>query len=244
MGTSLSKNALGGLNIHKNILELTSNSGVSLAGNYFILKRYLSHNNKPNDLYIFIVPSILYENLNTTGTYSYFESVFNNDKEIKEIKEIRPKLYTRKFSFDKYFESRLKSINIFRHYRQKGRVDHVNIIENSLDEFKQDDFMSENIYNRIEVAKENKYKIKIIPRTYIDRIKKICDELDIKLTVVIEPLPSDINDIFKESKIYKYILNKNITVLNINDYYSFNNNFFNRELRNILMIDYDRAYEY
>jgi|APSaa5957512535_1039671.scaffolds.fasta_scaffold39959_2 hypothetical protein len=226
LGDSLSRNAFGNLNLHKNILELTSNDAISMAGNYFIFKRYLSQNHKPKNLYIFITPGHLYQDLDSVHTYSYFTTVFNRDEEIKEIKEIKPNIYTTQFSFDKYTESRLKSINIIRHYRQKGRIDAVITHEESLNRLKRDNYLNNKIHKKIELAKNNKDKINTIPKNYITKIKKVCDDLDIKLTIVIEPIPSKVNDIFKQSEMYKYILNQDITLLNINDFYSFNNYFF------------------
>ncbi|MFT5836292.1 MAG: hypothetical protein ACI9RG_001191 [Sulfurimonas sp.] len=226
LGDSLSRNAFGNLNLHENILELTSNNVISIAGNYFILKRYLSHNHKPKNLYIFCIPNHLYQDLDTVNTYSYFTSVFNKDEEIKDVEVIRPNIYTTQFSFDKYTESRLKSINIFRHYKQKGRVDAVIIHEESLNKLKRDNYLNSKIYKKIESAKDDKDKINTIPTNYITKIKKLCDDLDIKLTIVIEPIPSKVNDIFKQSEMYKFILNQDITLLNINDFYSFNNYFF------------------
>ena len=229
LGDSLARNAFSKLTLHKDILDLTSNNAVSLAGNYFILKRYLSQNNAPKNLYLFCIPDHLYQNLNTIHTFSYFESIFNKKSEIKEIKNIKPNLYNTQFSFDKYTESRLKALNIYRHFSPVNRSIPVTISEQILSSLKRSNFTNTNISKQITSAKNNKNKINGIPRIYINKIKDLCDQLGIKLTIVIEPLPLEINNTFKHSKMYKYILDKNIRLLNINDHYTFNNHFFKRD---------------
>ena len=72
-------------------------------------------------------------------------------------------------------------------------------------------------------------EIKIIPKIYIDKIKKLSDDLGIKLTIVIAPTPLAVNNIFRKSEIYKYILEKDIKLINVNDFYEFNNYFFHSD---------------
>ncbi len=227
LGDSLARNALGNMVMPSDIVELTSNNAVSMAGNYFILKRYLKNNKKPKKLYLFCIPDHLYQDLNTQHTYSYFEKVFTDKKEIAEIQKIKPSLFKNHFSFNKYIESRLKTLKFLQYYRGKQKEKFTLMIEKPLCEKK--DFMNKDIKREINDMQMNKDIIYEIPKIYIDKMNNLCKILNIKFTIVIEPIPEDINKIFKISAIYRYIKNKKIKIININDFYNFNNYFFKND---------------
>jgi hypothetical protein len=198
-----------------------------MAGNYFILKRYLKHNKKPKKLYLFCIPNHLYQDLNTKHTYSYFEKVFTDKREIEEIQKIKPSLFNNKFSFNKYTESRLKTLKFLKFYKAKDK-DKFNLITHK-PLCKKKNFMNKYIKREIDNMQMNKNIIYEIPKIYINKMNDLCKILNIKFTIVIEPIPEDINKIFKLSAVYRYIKNKQIKIININDFYKFNNYFFKND---------------
>lgn len=235
LGDSLARNAFGKLNLHKNILELTSNNAISLAGNYFILKRFLKKNPAPQNLYLFVIPDHLYQDLDTQHTNTFFVSVFNLNEEVNEIKEVRPNLFeTNKNSFAKYTENRLKLFSIIQQLKpnedNKFKIKHkgnaIKINEQSLVKSK---FINDKMEKRIQKAKNRENDINEIPRIYIDKFIKLCKQFNIQFTIVIEPVPIEINNIFKQSSLHKYLLTKDLTLLNINDHYTFSNYFFRQD---------------
>ena len=227
LGDSLAKNSFSTLNIHQNILDLTSNQAISMAGNYYLLERYIKNNKVPKKIYLFFIPEFLQNNLDQNTTYLYFETVFNKENEINEIMSIKPNLFKNNFNINKYFESRKKSIMFLNHYTPKKRLNYEEIDESSL--IKKVDFINKKISSRI--AKSNNYRhvMKDIPKIYLKRIIDFCKNNNIEFTVIIEPIPSEINNIFKESDWNKYLKDQNIGFYNINNIYNFNSYFFRRD---------------
>jgi len=230
IGDSLAHNAFSNLLLKDNILDLTTNQAISMAGNYFLLNRYLEKNQAPKKLYLFCIPDLLHNDLNQIFTYAYFESVFTRKKEIKEIKEIKPNLYSSKFDLNKFLERRKKSLN-FGGYKPKKRISYIKINEKSLK--KVSNYMNKKIQTNILSAQKNKQKIDNIPKIYLDKIIKLCKNKNISFTLVIEPMPMEYNIIFKDSKWNKYLQMKEINYLNINDYYVFNTYFFKNDATHI-----------
>jgi hypothetical protein len=224
IGDSLAHNSIGQLKLHPNILDLTSNNSVSLAGNYFILKRYLKQNHPPKDIYLFCIPNHLHQNLDTIFTYSYFTTIFTNDEEKKSIQKIKPHIYD-DYSFSKYTESRLKALKIFTHYKPKKKKDAPPKILASELHYKKN-FMNSQIREKIDQVKHDENRIYEVPKTYIDKILELCKTNNIHFHLVIEPVPKESNESFKRSKIYRYLQDKNVSVYNVSDHYQFKNYFF------------------
>jgi hypothetical protein len=230
IGDSLAKNAIGTLEIKSNILDLTSNNALSIAGNYFILKRYLKENKKPKNVYLFCVPNHLHQNLDTIHTYSYFTTVFTKKEEMESIKKVKPHLYD-DYSFSKYTESRLKSFKFLTHYKAKKRKHPVLVKESEL--IKKENFINSQIEKKIALIKKDQNVIYDVPKTYIDKLVSLCNEMNINFTLVIEPIPQESNKSFMHSKLYSYLKEKNISLYNINEHYSFNNYLFRGDGRHI-----------
>jgi len=232
LGDSLAHNAIGALKLHSYILDLTSNNALSVAGNYFLLKRYLKQNKKPKNLYYFVVPGHLYQNLDTQYTYSYFTTVFTQEDEIENIQKIKPNLFKEDYSFSKYTEKRLKALKFWTHYNVAPKKSlPIQINENDL--IKKENFMNAKIENKIKYLREMKNIINVVPKKYIDRIVTLCNTLDINFILVIEPIPKLSNKLFLQSDMYKFLQEKNIFIYNINDIYTFNNYFFRYDGRHI-----------
>lgn len=230
LGDSLAQDSIGKLKLHPHILNLTSNNALSLAGNYFLLKRYLKQNKRPKNLYLFCVPNHLHQDLNTIHTYSYFKSVFTQKDEIEEIQKIRPDFYN-DYSFSKYTESRLKSIKFLTHFKPKKKVQAIFIDETTLT--KRENFMNNKIDEKIKLIKRDQNNIHEIPIIYIEKITSLCKELGINFKLVIEPIPKASNRSFIQSKLYNYLKEKDVSIYNINELYSFNNYFFRGDGRHL-----------
>jgi hypothetical protein len=223
LGDSLAHNAFGNLLMKENLLDLTSNQAISMAGNYFLLKRYLKNNKNPKNIYLFCISDFLHNDLNQVYTYSYFESVFINEEEIEEIKKIKPDLYNMDFDINKYIERRKKSIDLVS-YKPKERLAYINIDERSLK--KVPNYMNKEIQNNIAKAEGKKLILENIPKIYLDKIIDLSVNKDINFTLIIGPMPEEKNSIFKASKWNEYLIDKKINYFNVNDYYTFSNYFF------------------
>lgn len=230
IGDSLAKNSISKLELHPNILDLSSNNAISIAGNYFILKRYLVNNKKPKNIYLFCVPNHLHQNLDTIFTYSYFTTIFTKKEEMESIKKIKPHIYDN-YSFSKYTESRLKALKFFTHYKPKKRKKAVLVKESEL--IKKENFMNSQIRANIDLLKKDQNIIHDVPKVYIDKILSLCKDNDINFKLIIEPIPEESNKSFIQSKLYQYLKNKNVSIYNVNEHYKFNNYFFKGDGRHI-----------
>jgi len=229
LGDSLAHKTIGSIELHNNILDLTSNNAVSMAGNFFLFQRYLKDNYPPKKLYLFCVPNHLYQNLDTIHTYFYFSTIFTKDSEKKEIKKLKPHLYD--YSFSKYTESRIKSIDFLGYFNPKAKVLPKEIDESSLE--REDNFINDSIREKIEEAKINIDKINEIPKIYLDKLIAITKKYDIEFTLVIEPIPIESHNVFLSSKMYQYIKSKNINIIDINNIYQFSNYSFKIDGRHL-----------
>ena len=228
IGDSLSQNAISTIKLHSSILNLTTNNAITLAGQYFVINRYLENNRKPKNIYLFCTSDHLYQDLDTQLTYLYFTTVFNKLNEINEIKKIRPSLYEVNFTIDRYTESRLNYLKFSSHYKPKKKNTPVEIDETSLSNYGVS-FMNEKIMRTINKKSSQLNLVNEIPKVYIKKIHDMSKENNINFTIVMEPMPKQINDLFMQSEIYDFIKMEKINLENINDYYTFSNYFFRHD---------------
>ena len=220
LGDSVAANAFKNKIVKENIFDLSSNQAISMAGNYFLLKRFLEQNNPPKELFLFTIPQFYQNDLNQIWTYLYFETVFQNDEEFEEIKKIKPNLYLSENKLDKYFETR-KNKFIFKNENENfnNRKQHHFVEISDLDNSQ--NYLSHNV-----TLKEREF-VKIynltpeIPMIYLNKLQKLCQEKNIKLNIVIEPSPHRILNLFYLSNWYKYLKNMNIGFYDINEFYKF-----------------------
>jgi hypothetical protein len=219
LGDSVSTMALSNTTIKNNILNLSTTVPVSFVGNYFMIERYLENNNKVNTIYLFTTMELLNEILDRDLTYSYFESVFTKKSEINEVKKIRPELYSNTI-LDNYFISRRNSLSLPKCFKTKKKQGPVHINENIL--IKKENFTNRAIKDRIK--KYKKYtKIPKISKLYLNKIIEICSLNNIRLVLIIEPSLEKANEIFIKSQWEQYLDKIPIKIININEYYQFNN---------------------
>ncbi len=226
IGDSLAINALSAIKLHKHILDLTTLSSVSLAGNYFILKRYLHSNKPPKKIFLFASPPLLYANLDDKFVYFYFESIFTKEYEKSEIKKLKPYLYNESFSVDKYFEKRRRALSVS--YQPPKRIGMPSIDKSDLKIIQ--NYTNKKIQDKINLYTRQKDVIPKLSLVYLDKIAKLCKDNDIEFSVVIEPMANEYDEIFRNSAYNKLLLNyENIKYYNINDYYKFSAYFFRHD---------------
>ncbi len=85
LGDSAMANCLRGVDLDPRITNLSTNMGVSLAGQYFIYKRLVAKAFPPRILVLGLIPESYSFDLNDQYTATYFESVFNRWGEILEF---------------------------------------------------------------------------------------------------------------------------------------------------------------
>lgn len=219
LGDSVSSMALFPTIIKDDILNLSTTVPVSFVGNYFMIKRYLNNKNKVNSIYLFSTIELLNETLNRDLTYSYFESIFTKKSEINEVKKLRPDLYENTI-LDNYFISRKNILSFPKCFKTEEKQEPLYIEENKL--VKKDSFTNRAIKDRIK--KYEKYTaIPSISKLYLNKIIQICKLHDIKLVLVIEPSLKYAEEMFAKSLWKRYLDKISVKVININDYYQFNN---------------------
>ncbi len=219
LGDSISTMVLSPTIIKNNILDLSTTVPVSLVGNYFAIKRYLENNNEVESIYLFTSVELLNETLNRNLTYSYFESIFTRRNEIKEVTKIRPDLYKNTF-LDNYFISRKNKLTLSKCLVHKIKQKPTYINETDL--IKKSDFTNRAINDKIIKYKEYN-TIPELPKIYLDKIIELSNSNNIKFTLIIEPSLEDANKLFLKSKWKRYLDKLPITIININNYYQFNN---------------------
>jgi hypothetical protein len=219
LGDSVSEMVLSPTIIKDDILNLSTTVPVSFVGNYFIIKRYLENNNKVKTIYFFSTVELLNETLSRDLTYSYFELVFTKKSEINEVIKIRPDLYGNTI-LDDYFISRKNSLSFPKCLKTEKKQEPVYINENIL--IKKKNFTNRAIKDRIK--KYQKYTtIPKISKLYFNKIIEICGFNNIRLVLIIEPSLEKANEIFIKSQWKQYLDKISMKIININEYYQFNN---------------------
>ncbi|XPV69608.1 MAG: hypothetical protein ACNI25_03325 [Halarcobacter sp.] len=224
LGDSVANGAFKNLILKDNVLDLTSNRAISIAGNYFLLKRYLKQNNIPKKVYLFVIPEFFQNDLNEPYTYLFFETVFTEKEEINEIKKLKPTLYNSNHVIDKYFERRIKGLFKEDKYKAVKRDSFIDIDETKI----YNDFinLNDNVLNRINSYKKSLNKLEKLSTVYLSKLKTLCLKNNIEFNIVIEPVPIEIQKLFYNSKIYNYLNLNNYRIIDVNDYYKFGNNHF------------------
>jgi len=226
IGDSLASNAFNIIKLHKNILDITTISPVYLAGNYFILKRYIHSHKPPKKIFLFTSLPLLYASLDDNLSYAYFESIFTKEDEKNEIKKLKPYLYDEFFSVDKYFENRKHALSIG--YKPPKRIAMPNITKSELKAIS--DYTNKKIQNKINLYTTQKEIVNKFSLMYLNKIIKLCKDNDIEFSVVIEPMANEYDEIFRDSAYNKLLAsNENIKYYNVNDYYSFSAYFFRHD---------------
>ncbi len=225
LGDSISEMVLSPTILKNGILDLSTTVPVSLVGNYFIIRRFIKNKNSVKSIYLFSSIELLNETLNRELTYSYFESIFINKNEKNEIMKIRLDLYKNTI-FDDYFISRRSTLFFPKCFKNVLKEKPIYINETNL--IKKEKFTNRSINDRI--LKYQKYKlIPELPKVYLNKIIKLCEQNNIKFTLIIEPSLEKANEIFKKSLWKQHLDKMTLKVININSIYQFNNYAFHSD---------------
>lgn len=81
MGDSVLNQVLESFETPRGYIDLTTNQAVGVAGNYYLLERFLAKNLPPEHLWIGFNPQMYLNDLNDKLAYTYFFSVFNRPSE-------------------------------------------------------------------------------------------------------------------------------------------------------------------
>lgn len=150
-----------------NISHLGCNQAITPAGTYMLLKKYLEHNPQTKEVFYIVRPQSLGNDLNLNYTYQYFVIPFINMESMKLLdEETCEKLYNK---FGKFF---VENAYIKRF-----------LLNNNL-------FMK--IYLRYIMSQPEKKYIHRLSRTaiiYLPKIRSLCSERNIKLSILPLPIP-------------------------------------------------------
>lgn len=224
LGDSLLDNAIGNIKIKENILDLSTSAYLTLPGNYLLLRRFLNNTkHNPKNIYLFFSSSILNKISNGTKEL-YYKTVFNKKDELSIMQKIEKNKTTNEI-FLSYFLSRKRAFTK-EYYTPKERIDFTQvsdintnfIIPKNYDDQKIIDTINQSKQTMNEITDENIYAIQMI--------SKLALEKKINIYFILEPVPFETNMIFKKSNLRKLLVENNYKVLNINNFYTFDNYFF------------------
>jgi hypothetical protein len=229
LGDSVANNAFAKLeNINGDIIDLTSNGAISLAGNYFLLQRFMARNN-PGSVYLVATPELFYNTLTGSTAYLYVETVFMQPEEISSIKALAPNFYHKEheLKLNRYFESRRNGLNFSSRFKQKSKHKAENIDSATLDGH--DDFRMHLIDTAVSKQIGRINTVDSLPKVYLEKIVALCEARNIPLTIVIGPSPIGVTNAFKQSDWYEYLSSLDLALINIGDIYQFSNYWFRRD---------------
>ena len=223
LSDSVSYGPLSRYKLKQNILDLSSNQAISLAGNYFMLKRYLKRHKAPKEVYLFFIYDLFYNNLTSRLNYLYFTTVFTKKAEQEEMSRIH-----RFEIYDKlnYFNSRKSNLKkYFKAFTPRIKKDFTDIYNLSTVQKK----IKKTVY-KSRVKFYTNAKLTSFASHFLKKIIKLCQSHNIKLTLVVEPIAEAHYSKFINSKLYHYLLkeskNKLFTLKDVNNYYNFKIEYF------------------
>lgn len=218
LSDSVSYGPLSRYKLKPNILDLSSNQAISLAGNYFLLERYLKTHKAPKEVYLFFIYDLFKNNLTSRLNYLYFTTVFTKKNEQEELSRI-----SRSEVYDKlnYFNSRKSNLKkYFKEFKPRIKKDFVDIYDLTV--------IQKKIKTAVYQGRTKIYanaKLTPFANHFLKKIIKLCQYHNIKLTLVVEPMPENHHIKFINSALYQYLLeqskNKLCTLKDSNDYYTF-----------------------
>jgi len=237
LSDSVSYGPLSQYKLKENILDLSSNQAISLAGNYFILERYLKAHKAPKKVYLFFIYDLFANNLKSKYTYLYFTTVFTKDNEQEILSSIG-----RSDIYDKlnYFNNRKSNIKkYFKVFKPRSKKYFTDIYDLSKTQKK---IKLEAFQRRIK--HHTNAKLTPFANHFLENIIKLCQEHSIKLTLVVEPMPQEQHIKFLESALYQHLKQKSndnfFTLQDSNNYYTFEIEYFRDTIH--LLGDFQKKY--
>lgn len=218
LSDSVTYEAMGKYKLNDNIMDLTSNQAISLAGNYFMLERYLETHKAPKKVYLFFIYDLFFNQLNSPYLYLYFTTVFTKNQEKDELKYVQKNNVYDKLNYFNLNKIHLKKYLKYYIPGKKAIYDKQYTLKRS-----KNNYIKKNYTKRLKVYTH----AKIIPfsRYFLNKIINLCKEKDIELNLVIEPIHKVQYQTFSKSNLLKYLKEKtyngNFNLIDTNQYYSF-----------------------
>lgn len=218
LSDSVTYEAMGKFQLNENILDLTSNQGISLAGNYFLLQRYLQQHKAPKEVFLFFIYGLFTNSLNSKYDYLYFTTVFTDKNEIHEIAD-----YGKKEVYDKLDYFNIRKLNIKKYFQEyvPGKKAIFNRNYNLI-----------KLQNKADIKISDK-KIKVFAQAklfpfanhFLQKIIDLCKDNDISLVLVVEPMLYEQHRAYVNSDLYRVLKEKEakgaFTLMDANNYYQF-----------------------
>jgi len=218
LSDSVTYEAMGKFQLNDNILDLTSNQGISLAGNYFLLQRYLHEHKSPKEVYLFFIYGFFTNSLNSKYNYLYFTTVFTDKNEIHEIAD-----YGKKEVYDKLDYFNIRKSNIKKYFKEYipgqkavfNRNYNLNRPENKTDKRISD----------MNIARFSKAQLFPFADHFLQKIIDLCKDNDISLVLVVEPMLHEQHRAYENSDLYRVLKEKEakgaFRLTDANNYYQF-----------------------
>jgi len=181
--------------LKREICDLTSNQAISLAGNFFLLKRYLRTHKSPRQLYLFFIYDLFFNDLTSRYTYLYFTTVFTKKEELEEIEKLGRKDIYEKLSYFNMTKADLKKILV--DYSPPKRKPFI--LLSSVDNPERP--RNEIIDKRADIFAGA--KLTPFARHFLEKISQTCRKSGIIFTLVVEPMPETVYRAFSYSPLYR-----------------------------------------
>jgi len=206
--TSVTYGALREYKLNDDVLELGTTSGVGFIGQYYMLKRYLSQNNRVKNIYIFILPG-------SFNVVNFSPKIFSNNDEINismqnGMKKVNTNYFYSRISYLKFWNSSYRNLK----QRKLLFTKKYSLEGSQLNSFK----------TNTKMIHMNK-----IVDTYLNNIIELCKKYKININIVIEPMTEKKYIDYLHSGIVGYLEMKDINLIDINKFYMFkDSSFFDR----------------
>jgi|GEM_PF-5633308 len=219
LGDSVFRNVADRFHRHPDVLDLSSNANVSLAGNFFLLQRFFQNNNHAENVFLFFDPDLLTSNLRSNMSYSYFTTVFNRPEEVRMIESLhRHDLFT-------HNDWGYKRLAAFKRLFQPCYLPAVPVFLDS-----QPTHLETALTNRVALIIQNRIHrsysdFSPIAATYLRKMAELCRVHHCSLTLVLEPLPESFYPYFLRSplmtRLDNFVCDHNLSLMDANTFLIF-----------------------
>ncbi len=207
-GNSVTYGPMRQYKIKDRVLDLCTVHSVGILGQYFMLQRYLQKN-RVNSVYLFVLPQNFYMDLSSINDI-YIESVFEKQEEKIFLRTVREEKYE-----VNYFYSR---INYFKFWKSTYRYFDRKILEIDQDRvILYPTRISQKPNNISETSKKVNEKFDFV----FNRFVQLCNENNIDLVIVMEPMIEKEYKKYKVGPISEYIKSHDLKLFELNQIHTF-----------------------
>lgn len=204
LSDSITRTPLWNIKLNRDVLNLTNSAASSVAGNYFMLKRFFDKGNTVKKVYFFLSPILLKDNIGKRFSYSHFESIFNlRDEKYTMLQIGRNDLYNRKDYFHKRYMALMKTFGLKkdnkRIYKNNVYIDNENLLYLDKKNTKRNKNAIINFSNR-------EYKLSDISNVFLKKIITLLKENNTNIIFVVEPMPKSVYTHYLSSIMHKELI--------------------------------------